>query len=92
MLYGEPLEEVNKNRLDQALGFFEEMLKGRTWAAVNHFTIADLSLTVTVSQIEAFGHNLSAYTRVTTWLQRCKDLLGPHGYEVIKNSSTPICR
>lgn len=79
---GAPLDEKKKAQFDEALGFFEAVLKGRTWAAVNHFTIADLSLTVTVSQAEAFGHDLTPYTRVSTWLQRCKDVLEPHGYEV----------
>lgn len=82
VFHGVPLDEDKKARLDEALGFLEEMLKGHTWVAVNHFTIADLALTVTVSQLEAFGHDLSAYTRITTWLQRCKDFLQPHGYDV----------
>lgn len=58
------------------------MLKGRTWAAVNNFTIADLALTVTVAQIESFNIDLEPYTRIRTWLQRCKDYLRPHGYDV----------
>lgn len=86
---GAPLDEMKKANLEEALGFFETMLKGRTWAAVNHFTIADLSLTITVSQIEAFGFDLTPYTRISTWLQRCKDFLAPHGYEVsIQNAIT----
>lgn len=82
MFTGVPLDEKKKKRLDDSLECFEGMLKGRTWAAVNHFTIADLSLAVTVSQIEAFDHDLSSFTRINTWFQRCKDLLEPHGYEV----------
>lgn len=79
---GTPLDEKKKARLDEALGFFESMLKGRTWAAVNHFTIADLSLTVTIAQIESFDFDLEPYTRIKTWFQRCKDHLEPFGYEV----------
>lgn len=84
LLTGEPLDSGKKARMEEALGFFDVMLKGRTWAAVNHFTIADLALTITVSQIEAYGFDLMPYTRVTTWLQRCKDFLTQHGYEVRK--------
>lgn len=58
------------------------MLKGRTWAAVNNFTIADLALTVTVAQIEMFEIDLEPFTRIRTWLKRCKDHLLPHGYHV----------
>lgn len=82
LLTGAPLDDDKKARLDEALGYFEAMLKGRTWAAVNHFTIADLSLTISVSQIEAYGFDLTPYSRISTWLQRCKDFLAPHGYEV----------
>lgn len=38
---GAPLDEAKKARLDEALGFFEEMIKGKKWAAVSsQFTIA----------------------------------------------------
>lgn len=68
--------------MNEALGFFEAMLKGRTWAAVNNFTLADLSLTVTVAQIESLRFDLEPYTRIKMWLERCKDYLRPHGYDV----------
>lgn len=79
---GAPNDESKKQRLNEALGFFESMLKGRTWAAINNFTIADLTLTVTVAQIEMIGIDLEPYTRVRTWLQRCKDHLSQYGYDV----------
>lgn len=50
--------------------------------AVNSFTIADLTLTVTVAQIEMIGFDLEPFSRIRTWLQRCKDHLRPHGYDV----------
>lgn len=61
---------------------FDELLKGKTWAAVDHFTIADLSLTVFVAQIESFDFDLNPYKRVQIWLQRCKGHLRPYGYDV----------
>lgn len=76
------LDEAKTAKLNEALGYFEAMLKGRTWAAVNNFSLADLSLTVTVSQIEYIEFDLEPYTRVRTWLERCKDYLRPHGYDV----------
>lgn len=82
VLRGGTIDEQKKEKLFEALGFFEAMLKGRTWAAVNNFTIADLALTVTVAQIEMFEIDLEPYTRVRTWLQRCKDHLRSHGYDV----------
>lgn len=76
------LDPAKKARLEEALGFLDTFLKGRTWAAANQFTVADLSLTVTLSQIEAFGMELSSYSRINNWYQRCKEELMPHGYTV----------
>lgn len=82
MLMGAPLDETKKARLDEALGWFETILKGRTYVAANHFTVADISITVTVSQIEAYGYDLGPYSRVRAWFERCKDELEEHGYQV----------
>lgn len=79
------MDEQKKTRLNDALGFFEAMLKGRTWAAVNNFSVADLALTVTVAQIEFFEFDLEPFARIRNWLQRCKDFLRPHGYDVSSN-------
>lgn len=81
------LDPTKKPRLEEALEFLDTFLKGRTWAAANQFTVADLSLTVTVSQIEAFGTDLTSYSRVVNWFQRCKEELMPHGYNVSKFKS-----
>lgn len=82
MFGGEALDDAKREKLMEALQFFDEMLKGRTWAAVNQFTIADLSLTITVAQLEFYDFDLQPYSRVRTWLQRCKEFLRPHGYDV----------
>lgn len=79
---GAAIDDIKKQRLNEALGFFELMLKGRTWAAINNFTIADLTLTVTVAQIEMIDFDLEPYTRVCTWLKRCKEHLSQYGYDV----------
>lgn len=82
MLYGHPFEENKKIKLNEALHFFDEMLADQTWAAVNHFTLADLSLTVTVAQLESLEFDLKAFVRVCAWLERCKNHLRPFGYNV----------
>lgn len=79
---GAALEETKKAKLCEALGWLEEILKGRTWLADTHFTVADLSTTVTVSQIEAYDFDLGPYSRIRNWLQKCKEELAPFGYEV----------
>ncbi len=79
---GAYLDESKKARLDEALGWFDSILKGRIWCAADAITVADISLAVTVSQIEAFDFDLKPYQRVVTWLNRCKDALDLYGYKV----------
>lgn len=79
---GAPLDESKKSRLNEALFWMESMLKGHTWLAAEHFTIADLTCGVTVSQIEAFEFDLKNYPRVRDWLKSFKEELEPYGYKV----------
>lgn len=67
----------------EALGFFNEMLLDRSWAAGDTYTLADLSLTVTMAHIESYGADLVGYSRVADWLKRSKDLLQPYKYNEI---------
>lgn len=83
---GAPLDETKKARLAEALGWLDDILKGRTWLADENFTVADLSIAVTVSQIEAYEFDLGPYPRIRTWLQKCKAELHPYGYEVAYSS------
>jgi glutathione S-transferase len=61
------------------------MLKGHPYAAGGTFTVADISLCVTVSQIEAFGFELLPYKNVRVWLKKCKVEMDAFGYEVKSN-------
>lgn len=63
MFMGASLDESKKARLDEALGWLDAMLKGRTWCAADNITVADVTLVVTVSQIEAFDFDLKPYAR-----------------------------
>lgn len=82
MFAGVPLDDEKKAKLAEALGWLEALLNGRDWLADKKFTLADLSVTVTVSQIEAFDFDLSPYPNINAWLKRSKDYLGPYQYEV----------
>lgn len=57
-------------------------MRGQHWTAGGNMTVADITLGVTVSQIEAFRFDLGPYPRIRAWLQRCKDELTPYGYDV----------
>lgn len=82
MFYGIALDESKKAKLEEAMGWYEAVLKNHSYAAGQTFTLADISLCVTVSQIEAFKFNISPYPRMRAWLTRCKQDLAPYGYEV----------
>ncbi|KAM7363370.1 glutathione S transferase D11 isoform 1-T1 [Cochliomyia hominivorax] len=81
MFMGAPLDETKKARLHEALGWFDIILKGRKFTAADHFTIADLTLMVTISQIEAFEFDISSYARIKQWYQRCKQFAESYDYE-----------
>lgn len=76
------MDETKRARLEEALRWLDSFMKGRTWQATDHFTIADLALCVTVSQVEAFGMSLNPYAKVKQWLKMCKQHLEPFGYDV----------
>ncbi|XP_055923641.1 glutathione S-transferase D7 isoform X1 [Eupeodes corollae] len=87
MFMGAPLDETKKAKLLEALRWFEAMFKNKQeFSAADHFTIADLSLTITVSQMEAFGLDLGPYPKIRGWLKKCKEELEPYGYEEINQS------
>lgn len=83
ILLGAHLDESKKARLAEGLKFFEAMLsKDRKFATSNDFTIADLCLCVTTSQIEIFGFDMLPYPKIRKWLKECKIELESYGYEV----------
>lgn len=79
---GAPLDESKKAKLNEALGWLDTILKGRKFSAADQFTIADLTLMVTISQIEAFEFDLYPHGNVKQWYQRCKQFCQPYDYEV----------
>ncbi|XP_036227260.1 glutathione S-transferase D7 isoform X2 [Bactrocera oleae] len=86
VLWSAPVDESKKPRLAEAFDWFNTSLKGHEFAALDHFTIADLTLLVTVSQCEAFGFEVDSYNRVKHWLRRCKDYMAPYDYEELNGS------
>lgn len=82
MQQGTPPDDTKLPPLKDALGFLDQMLMEKTWVAADQFTVADVVLTVTVSQLEGFGMDLKPYGKVTAWLAKCKEMLEPFGYKV----------
>lgn len=84
MFSGAPLTETKIERVAEAVGWLNTILTDKTWVAGNEFSVADLSITVTISQLQAFGFDLNTYNWVHQWFQKCKDTLKPYGYKVSK--------
>lgn len=85
-MMGAPLDETKKAKLDEAVGWFNSILKRihvkKPFVTGSNFTIADIALLVTVSQLEAFGYDLSHYGLVLQWLKQCKNHMEKYDYEV----------
>ena len=95
ILFGALLDEAKKAKLAEGLHFFEAMLnKDKKFCTSDDLTIADISLCITVSQIEAFEFDLYPYPKVRKWIINCKNELQQYGYEVMiritKSSMTSI--
>ncbi|KAG5673361.1 hypothetical protein PVAND_003418 [Polypedilum vanderplanki] len=91
ILLGAPLDETKKAKLAEGLRYFENMLKAdKLFATGNDFTIADLSLCITVSQIEAFNFDMLPYPKVRKWLALCKHELEPYDYDEINTTAATI--
>lgn len=70
------ISEDKKNSLNEAIGFLEKFLHGRTWLCGNSYTLADISIYVSLSSIVAVGWDISNFPNVKAWFERCKDLPG----------------
>ncbi|XP_068155801.1 glutathione S-transferase D7 isoform X1 [Drosophila tropicalis] len=90
MFIGAPLDEGKRAKLSEAVGWFNSIMDGRQFSAAEHFTIADLTLLVTVSQLEAFDFELQPYKHVRQWLERCKEHMEPFDYEELNASKANL--
>lgn len=73
--YFEEADESKSHELDHAIFWINNQLKGQKFIATSYFSLADLVLVVTISQVKAFGYNTTRYTRLNEWHDRCKQLL-----------------
>lgn len=79
MFAGASFDEEKKKKLDEALGFLDKFLEGKTFAAGDSITVADASLAASVSTIEIAGIDFSAHKNVVAWFAASKAALP--GYE-----------
>jgi len=67
----QPICEEKMTKLEEALGFLEEYL-AEGYVAGEHLTIADFALCATLTTIEACGHDMSKWSKVTEYLAKLK--------------------
>ncbi|XP_069700048.1 glutathione S-transferase D5-like [Periplaneta americana] len=63
-------------KLQEAYQVLDKFLDGQNWVAGNNLTIADISLTASVTAMQAVGFDVSKYPNVTKWLGNMKKLAG----------------
>lgn len=69
-----PADPEKFKKMEEAMGFLETFLDGKTYAAGDFLTIADLSLLATVSSYEVAKFDLSKYQNVTKWYNHIKSV------------------
>lgn len=71
------------DKLNEALGWLDQMLEGKVFVGGDNLTIADFSMIVVITGLDAFGHDLSPYDNVMNWYERTKKVMEPFGYSEI---------
>lgn len=69
-----PADPEKFKKMEEAMGFFETFLDGKTYAAGDCLTLADLSLLATVSSYEVAKFDLTKYQNVTKWYNHIKSV------------------
>ncbi|XP_064072480.1 glutathione S-transferase 1-like isoform X2 [Vanessa tameamea] len=87
---GEAYNDEAAEKLNEALDWLNIMLGGRAFVAGDNLTIADISIVVTLSNLEAFGFDYSAHENVVKWFERTKKTLEPYGYAEIDQGGAHI--
>ncbi|KAG5675612.1 hypothetical protein PVAND_005503 [Polypedilum vanderplanki] len=54
----------------------DKILSDSVWFAGNSITIADYTILVNISQIKACGFDISKYTNLVRWFEKCKSIEG----------------
>lgn len=74
-------DKASLEKLEEALRILDNILNGQTWVAGNNITIADYSIAVSVSSIEAAGIDVNKYSNVAKWYVRAQKTI--EGYKEI---------
>ncbi|OAD57706.1 Glutathione S-transferase 1, isoform D [Eufriesea mexicana] len=67
-----PKDQTKFESIGTALSFLDQFLEGQNYVAGSNMTLADLSLTATISTLEVLDYDLSKYKNVTRWFAKMK--------------------
>ncbi|KAJ9592349.1 hypothetical protein L9F63_001118 [Diploptera punctata] len=73
--------QAQLEKLQDAFNILNSILAGQNWVAGNNITIADYSIVVSVSAIEALGFDVSKYPNIVKWYEKAKKTIA--GYKEI---------
>lgn len=77
MFLGETkIPEDKRKQLIEAFEFLEKFLETNEWFAGDSVTLADLAILSSLSSIIHVGADLSKFTKLNCWYEKCKTLPG----------------
>lgn len=65
-----------------AVGYLDQILAKRQWAAGDRFTVADIALAVDVCLLESYEFECQEFDHVFNWYQAAQDELMSFGWQV----------
>nr|AAX33729.1 Per a 5 allergen [Periplaneta americana] len=71
-------------KLEEAFEFLNKFLESQEFVAGNKLTIADLAIVSSVSTADIMGFDVSKYSNVAKWFEKCKKIVP--GYEELNHS------
>ncbi|XP_053605296.1 glutathione S-transferase 1 isoform X2 [Plodia interpunctella] len=87
---GEEMSQEAVDKLNEALGWLNTIMEGKTFVAGDNLTIADISIVITFTNLDAFDYDFSEYENLTQWFERTKKALEPYGYMEIDHAGGQI--
>ncbi|XP_072950040.1 glutathione S-transferase 1-like [Epargyreus clarus] len=90
LFHGESYNGDKAEKLNEALGWLNSMLEGRAFVAGDNLTIADITIVVTLTNLDALGFDFRSHENVAKWFDRTKKALEPYGYAEIDQAGAEI--
>lgn len=70
-----PLDQSNKDKMDEIYGILEVFLDGKQWFAGDFLSIADYHLLASISTVNlAVPIDAEKYPKLSSWLKKVEDL------------------